>query len=61
MLFLMVLFVNKFKLDNRKYNGKNITKDNLEHDYTEAYKILENERKKSKNFLEKALDISKVE
>ncbi len=51
--------INKFKLKNRKYNGKNITKENLEHDYTEAYKILEKEREKSKKFLEKALDIKK--
>lgn len=49
--------INKFKLKNRRYNGKCITKENLNHDYTEAYKILEKERKKAKEFLEKALDI----
>lgn len=49
--------INKFKLKNRRYNGKNITKENLEYDYTEAYEILEMERKKSKEFIEKALDI----
>ena len=49
--------IDKFKLKNRRYNGKKITKENLEHNYTEAYKILEEERKKSKDFLEKALDI----
>ena len=49
--------INKFKLKDRKYNGKKITKDNLNHNYTEAYKILEKEREKSKKFLEKALDI----
>ena len=49
--------LSKFKLKNRRYNGKNITKENLEHDYSEAYKILEKEREKSKKFLEKALDI----
>lgn len=47
--------LSKFKLKNRRYNGNAITKDNLEHDYTEAYKILEVERKKSKKFLERAL------
>ena len=47
----------KFHLENKKYNGKNITKENLEHDYTEAYKILEGERKKSIDFLKNALDI----
>jgi len=49
--------INKFKLKNREYNEKNITKENLNHDYTEAYKILEDERKKSENFLKKALDL----
>jgi len=48
--------LNKFELKNRKFTGK-ITKANLEHDYTRAYQILEKERKKSKKFLEKALDI----
>lgn len=51
--------LSKFKLKNRRYNGTSITKENLEHDYAEAYKILEEERKKSKEFLEKALDIKK--
>ena len=49
--------IDKFELKNRKYNGKMITNNNLNHDYTEAYKILEKEREKSKKFLEKALDI----
>lgn len=49
--------LSKFKLDDRKYNGKYITKKNLEHDYSEAYKILDNEREKSKKFLKNALDI----
>lgn len=47
--------ISKFKLVNRNYNGK-ITKENLEHDYTEAYKILEKEREKSNRFLEKCLN-----
>ena len=49
--------LSKFKLENRRFNGKEITKENLNHDYTEAYKILEKERKKSEEFLKKALDI----
>lgn len=49
--------LNTFKLKNRKYNGKNITKDNLNHDYQEAYKILEKERKKSDEFLRKSLNV----
>ena len=34
-----------------------ITTENLNHDYSEAYKILEEERKKSKEFLVKALNL----
>lgn len=49
--------IKKFKLKDRKFEGK-ITKKNLNHDYTEAYKILEEERKKSDKFLKKALDIN---
>ena len=49
--------ISKFNLKNREYNEKNITKENLEHDYTEAYRILEKERQKSNNFLKKALDL----
>lgn len=48
--------INKFNLKNRKFTGK-ITEKNLKHDYTEAYKILEEERKKSDDFLKKALNI----
>jgi hypothetical protein len=51
--------LSKFKLKNREYNGNRITKENLSHDYTETYKILEEERKKSIMFLKKALDIEK--
>lgn len=50
--------IDKFKLKNRKFDGK-ITEENLNHDYSEAYKILEVERQKSKDFLERALDIKK--
>lgn len=50
--------IEKFNLKNRKYNGKSITNVNLCHDYTEAYKILKKERKKSDDFLKKALEIS---
>lgn len=50
--------IDKFHLKNRRYNGKNITKENLEHDYTEAYKILEDERKKSMDFFKNSLDIN---
>lgn len=48
--------IDKFDLKNRRFSGL-ITKENLNHDYSEAYKILEKEREKSLNFLKKALDI----
>ena len=49
--------INKFNLKNRKFTGK-ITEKNLNHDYKEAYEILEKERKKSDDFLRKALEIN---
>ena len=48
--------INKFQLENRKYNNKSITKENLNHDYSKAYKILEIERKKSEKFIKKAVN-----
>ena len=48
--------LSKFKLENRWYKG-HITDELLKVDYTEAYKILENERKKSEDFLKRALDL----
>jgi Pyruvate/2-oxoacid:ferredoxin oxidoreductase gamma subunit len=48
--------LSKFKLEDRRYNGK-ITEKLLKFDYTEAKKILEKEKEKSINFLKKALEI----
>ena len=48
--------LTKFKLNDRKYNGENITQKNIEHDYSEAYKVLDIEREKSKRFLKSAID-----
>ena len=45
--------ISKFKLKNRKYE-KQITKENLNHDYSYAYEILKNEREKTLKFLTKA-------
>lgn len=50
-------FLSKFKLENRIYNGKNIVKDNITHDYNKSYEILEKERLKSKLFFENALSL----
>lgn len=47
--------IDTFKLKNREFNGKEITKENLEVDYTEAKKILKKEQKKSLDFLKGAL------
>ena len=48
--------INKFNLKNRRYNNKNITNENLEHDYSEAYLILDEERKKAYNFINKSIN-----
>ncbi len=47
--------LDKFKLQNRMYDGK-IERNNLQVDYLESYDILEEERKKSSNFIKKAID-----
>lgn len=47
--------LNKFNLKNRKYNGKEITKENLIVNYKNASKVLIDERNKSINFLTKTL------
>ena len=49
--------LSMFKLENRKFNNQKISSNNLEHDYTEAYKILEKERSISEEFLKSALKI----
>jgi hypothetical protein len=51
--------ISKFNLKDRKYNGTDITNKNINHDYKEAYKILEKEREKSIIFLKDALDIKR--
>lgn len=43
--------LSKFNLKNREYNEKEITRENLNHNYEESYKLLEQERKKSEKFL----------
>ena len=49
--------IDKLELKNRKYNEKEITKENLEHNYINAYEIIGQEKKKSINFLKSALNI----
>ncbi len=46
--------ISKFNLKDREFKGK-ITEKHLQHDYTEAYKILEEEREKARNFIINAL------
>lgn len=48
--------LNKFELNNRRYNGK-ITNELLKNDYNKVYNILEIERKKANTFLKNVLDI----
>ena len=48
--------LQKFNLEERRFTGK-IEKEQLDIDCSNTYKILEEERKKSIQFLEKALDI----
>lgn len=49
--------LSKFKLESRKFNGKQIKNKQLLHDYSTSYKILEEEKEISNKFLKKALDI----
>lgn len=53
--------ISKFKLKNRKYNGKFITQENINHNYDDAYKILDKERKKSDSFFKKSFDIKEID
>ena len=48
--------VKTFNLKNRNYTGR-ITEENLNHDYTEAYKLLDIERNKAHEFLKQALNV----
>lgn len=51
--------LNKFKLKDRSFN-RHIKEEQLQVDYTEAYKILDIERKKSEDFLKRALDLEET-
>ena len=48
--------LSKFEIKDRKFNC-NIEKKDLQHDYTRTYEILNEERKKSMNYLKKSLNI----
>ena len=47
--------VDTLSIENRFYNGINITSENMQHNYESAYKIIKKERKKSIQFLKTAL------
>ena len=47
--------IDTFDLKDREYNGKNITRANLEYDYTKGYEILKKEKEKSDKFFIKIL------
>ena len=48
--------LKKFQLEDRRFTGK-IKESNLKYDYTQAYKILNSERKKAYNYLYNALKL----
>lgn len=50
-------FFDTFELQNREFNGEEITKQNIDVDYAKAKKILQKEREKSLRFLKNALEI----
>lgn len=52
----MDTLIDKLKLEHRRYLGQ-ITKDNIQHNYSNAYRILNEEKEKAYEFLKKALDI----
>lgn len=47
--------ITKLKLENREYNEICITEENMNHDYTEAYKQLKIEKEKSISFLKNTI------
>ena len=49
--------LTKFHLMDRRYTGQTLTEDCLIHDYTQAYEILKEERRKANTFLQSALSI----
>lgn len=51
-------FLDTFEMQNREFNGEEITEQNMEVDYTKAKKILQKEKEKSLRFLKNALKTS---
>lgn len=49
-------FLSTFELNDRRFNGIEILKENLEHNYNNGYYLLEKERKKSFVFLSKVIN-----
>lgn len=45
--------ISKLKLVNREYNNECISKENINHDYTLAYNLLEKEKRKANEFFDK--------
>lgn len=48
--------INKLNLKDRKFNGKEITTNNLNHNYVDGYHILEEEKNKSIDFFKKNMN-----
>lgn len=49
--------LSKFEIEGRRYNEEELTEQNLNHDYTRAYEILEEERARSDKFINEALGL----
>ena len=47
--------ISKLQLKDRKYNGKEITYENINHDYSNAYKQLNNEKQNALDFIKKTI------
>lgn len=56
MNFRIDTLINTFKLVNRNYEGR-ITSNNLKHNYSEAFEILDSKRKEAIMYLRSVLDI----
>lgn len=52
--------LKKFELDNRTFNGKEITQENMKVNYKKTIRILEDERKKADFYLRKSLDVDLI-
>lgn len=48
-------FLDMFSIENRKFNGKEISKENINYNYEKSYKLLEQKRKEGLSFIKNSL------